>query len=60
MSRGRKRDIEKGELILNDKPVIKLALEGYPVNTEYMTSLKEQIDNAKRDKVPFLQTDDSR
>ena len=45
MSRGRKRDFEKGELIFNDKPVIKLAAnaEGYLVNPEYMTSLKEQM-----------------
>ena len=41
------RDIEKGELILKDKALIKLALNdnGFPVDPEYMTSLKEQIDS---------------
>ena len=40
-------DIEKGEHIFQDKPVIKLPVdaEGNFVAPDFMTSLKEQIDN---------------
>ena len=41
------RDIEKGELIFQDKPVIKLAVdtEFNFVDPDFMTSLKEQIES---------------
>ena len=41
------RDIEKGELIFNDKPVIKLATnaKGHPVDPDFMSSLKQQINS---------------
>ena len=41
------RDIEKGDLIFKDDPVIKLAIndKGLPVDPEFMTSLKQQIES---------------
>ena len=41
------KDIKNGELIFKDRPVIKFALndKGLPVDPEYMTSLREQIDS---------------
>ena len=40
------RDIKMGEEIFRDKPVIKLAMDakGVPVDPEFMTSLKDQIE----------------
>ena len=40
-------DIEKGELIFRDKPMIKLAVnaEGHFADPDFMTSLKQQIDS---------------
>ena len=40
------RDIEMGEQIFNDKPVIKLAMNaaGHPKDPTFMTSLKDQIE----------------
>ena len=40
------RDIEKGDLIFKDDPVIKIAIndKGLPVDPEFMTSLKQQIE----------------
>ena len=40
-------DIEQGELIFQDEPAIKLAVdtEGHPVDPGFMTSLKEQIES---------------
>ena len=59
------RDIEKGEItiIFKDKPVIQLAsnTEGYPVDPEFMTSLKAQIESLPTEaKVTVLPADDSK
>ena len=41
------RDIEKGEIIFNDKPVIHLEMnaDGHFTDPDFMTSLKQQIDS---------------
>ena len=50
------RDIKMGERIFKDEPVIKLATDdkGFPVDPEFMASLKEQIE---RGEGTVLQTD---
>ena len=44
---GRKREGRKGEIILKDEPVIKLAVnaKGRLVDPNFMASLKDQIDS---------------